>query len=342
MVTLKDIAGKCGLSVATVSKAMNNMPDISPATVQRVREIAQSMGYLPNAAARSMKTGRSMTIGMLMYLGDHESLWTHNYSALIADSVHRILEDAGYDLTPVSFKGASSMGGYLNYCRYRNYDGIIVMSGGSQDSSLEELADSDFPLITIDCKLQGKGSVTSDNIEGMHSLVRYIYNKGHRKIAFIHGNESTVTRDRIHGFCSACRELNLSIPSSYIKESPYLSLEGSAQATEELLALADRPTCIIYPDDLASQGGITVLKAHGLSVPDDMSIAGYDGTVLANMLVPKLTTYRQDCQAIGVNVANMLLEAIRQPGKYKPRHLIQPGRLLKGESVKDINIPEAV
>ena len=77
MVTLKDIATKCSLSVATVSKALNNMPDISPATVQRVQEAAQAMGYLPNAAARSMKTGRSMTIGMVVFLGA-ESFWTHH------------------------------------------------------------------------------------------------------------------------------------------------------------------------------------------------------------------------------------------------------------------------
>lgn len=337
MVTLKDIAAKCGLSVATVSKAMNNMPDISLATSQRVHEVAREMGYLPNAAARSMKTGRSMVIGMLMYLGDNESLWTHNYSALIADGVHRILEDNGYDLTPVSFKGAGSMGGYLNYCRHRNYDGIIVMSGGNDDPALLELAGSDFPVVSIDCPLGSKGSVISDNTAGMHKLVRHVYDKGHRRIALIHGNDSSVTRDRVTGFFSCCQELGLNIPDEYIREGRYLSQEDSARATREFLDLPERPTCIFYPDDLAALGGIRVLKECGLSIPEDMSVVGYDGTQIAGVLEPRLTTYRQDCKAVGANAAQLLLHTIAHPRASVPRHIIVPGTLIEGQSVADLN-----
>lgn len=337
MVTLKDIAAKCGLSVATVSKAMNNMPDINPATAQRIHEVAREMGYLPNAAARSMKTGRSMTVGMLMYLGENESLWTHPYSALVADGIHRVLEDNGYDLTPVSFKGAGSMGGYLNYCRHRSYDGLIVMSGGSGDPALKELAESDFPVVSIDCPLGSKGSVFSDNTAGMHILVRYAYNKGHRKIALIHGNASTVTHDRITGFFSGCQELGVEVPDSYIRESRYLSMEDSARATQELLDLPEPPTCIFYPDDVASIGGIRVIRARGLSIPGDVSVIGYDGTQLADSIEPKLTTYRQDCRSVGASAAQMLLHAIARPRAFVPRHIIVPGVIVEGGSVADLN-----
>lgn len=337
MVTLKDIATKCGLSVATVSKAMNNMPDISPVTVQRVRDAAREMGYLPNAAARSMKTGRSMTIGLMMYLGNGESIWTHNFSAQIADSIHRRMEDEGYDLTPVSFKGASKMGGYLNYCRYRNYDGLIIMSGGSEDPALRELTESDFPLVTIDYKTSSRSSVISDNAAGLKQLVHYIYSRGHRKIAFIHGNDSTVTRDRLSGFFEACRELNLDIPDDYLAASRYLSKKDCARATESLLSMSDRPTCIIFPDDLAALGGISVIKAHGLSIPEDISIAGYDGAHVAEAMNPSLTTYRQDCEAIGRHAADMLLEAIRNPHGFTPRHLLIPGMLVEGGSVRNLS-----
>ena len=338
MVTLKDIATKCSLSVATVSKALNNMPDISPATVQRVQEAAQAMGYLPNAAARSMKTGRSMTIGMVVFLGA-ESFWTHHYSALIADSIHRVMEDSGYDLTPVSIKGAGTMGGYLNYCRYRNYDGLIVMSGGDLETSVTDLADSDFPLIAIDCQLEGRASVSSDNIDGVRTLVRHAYSRGHRRIAFVHGNDSSVTRDRVSGFRAACQELNLSIPEAYIREGPYLSREDSARATEALLALSEPPTCILYPDDQACLGGIRALKARGLSIPRDISIIGYDDAPCAEVLQPRLTTYRQNCAVIGASAARMLLEAIADPASFVPRHVIIPGKLIPGESVLDLNQP---
>lgn len=337
MVTLKDIADKCSLSVATVSKAINKMPDISPVTMARVQQVAREMGYLPNAAARSMKTGRSMTVGMLFFLGNNESVWTHSYSSLVADSIHRTIEDSGYDLTPVSFKGASIMGGYLNYCRYRNYDGIIVMSGGSDEPALQELADSNFPVVTIDCRMSGKASVTSDNVAGLYRLVHHVHSKGHRRIAFIHGNPSTVTEDRRKGFLTACKDLQIDVPAEYLMEAPYLSREASAAATEALLDLPNRPSCIIYPDDLACLGGIEVIQRRGLSIPEDISIVGYDDHPVASALNPKLTTYRQDCQAIGAQAADMLLEAIANPSSDSPRHLVIPGQLVEGESVGNLN-----
>lgn len=336
MVTLKDIANRCGLSVATVSKAINNMPDISLSTAQRIQQVAREMGYMPNAAARTMKTGRSMTVGLLIYLGS-ETLWTHTYSSLVANGIHRMMEDNGYDLTPVSRKGAGSMGGYLNYCRYRNYDGLIVMSGGDPDPSLQELAGSDFPLVTIDCQLQGRNSVLSDNIEGMRRLVQYVYNRGHRKIAFIRGNDSSVTSDRMTGFFSICKELGLDVPDCCIRQGEYLSREDSAKATDELLALPDRPTCIFYPDDFACLGGIDVIKRHGLSIPGDISVVGYDGTRIAEVIEPPLTTYRQDCDAIGASAAEMLLRIIAKPRNTVSRHVIIPGRLIEGASVRDLN-----
>lgn len=336
MVTLKDIANRCGLSVATVSKAINNMPDISLSTAQRIQQVAREMGYMPNAAARTMKTGRSMTVGLLVYLGS-DSLWTHTYSSLVANGIHRMMEDNGYDLTPVSQKGADSMGGYLNYCRYRNYDGLIVMSGGAPDPFLQELAGSDFPLVTIDCQLQGRSSVLSDNVEGMRRLVKYVYSRGHRKIAFIRGNDSSVTSDRMTGFFSICKELGLDVPDCCIHQGEYLSREDSARATEELLALPDRPTCIFYPDDFACLGGIDVIKRCGLSIPDDISVVGYDGTRISEVIEPPLTTYQQNCDAIGASAAEMLLRSIANTRNTVSRHVIIPGRLIEGASVRDLN-----
>lgn len=335
MATLKDIANKCGLSVATVSKAMNNMPDISPATAQRVQEIAREMGYMPNSAARSMKTGRSMTIGLVMFLGD-ASVWTHQYSAFICDSIHRTVEVQGYDLTPVSAKGAESMGGYLNYCRYRNYDGVIIMTGGNADSSLDDLISSDFPLVSIDCEVAGKSCVTSDNIEGMRRMVQHVFDLGHRRLAFIHGQDTSVTRDRVSGFLSTCNDLGLTVPDSYLKTATYLSQEEAAAATRELLTLDERPSCIFFPDDYAALGGLRVLKAAGLSVPEDISAIGYDGSQIAEAVDPPLATYSQDCEKIGASAAELLLRTIAEPRGILPRRIIVTGHMIEGGSIKNL------
>lgn len=278
-----------------------------------------------------------MTIGMMMYLGDSDSVWTHNFSAHIADSFHRALENEGYDLTPVSFKGASRMGGFLNYCRYRNYDGLLVMNGGNEDPALIELTGSDFPLVTVDYKTPSHSSVISDNSTGLKELVYYVHSRGHRKIAYIHGNDSTVTRDRVSGFREACRELSIPIPKSYMNQCLYLDAAGCARCTEALLDLPARPTCIIFPDDVAAMGGIRAIRSRGLSIPGDVSVVGYDGVRVAEAMSPPLTTYRQNCEAMGRHAAAMLLEAIRNPHDFTPRHLLLPGTFVEGGSVRDLN-----
>lgn len=336
MVTLKDIARHCGLSVATVSKAINGMSDISETTARRIRDTAREMGYMPNAAARSMKTGSSMTIGLLLFLGEC-SVWTHNYFASIADAIQRVVQTSGYDLVPVNCSAAEKMGSYLNYCRSRNYDGLVVMSGLYTDSTLVDLINSEIPLVTIDYEFHHRGAVLSDNLQGMRELVRYAYDRGHRQIAFIHGGDTPVTRDRLASFHATCESLGIHVPAEYVREAAYNDPDPSARETEALLKLKRRPTCIIYPDDYSYMGGFRALRAHGLSIPEDISVAGYDGTQIASVYQPSLTTFHQDCDGIGANAAEMLLSAISKPRSFIPRHVVLPGKLVEGESVRDLN-----
>ena len=108
-------------------------------------------------------------------------------------------------------------------------------------------------------------------------------------------------------------------------------------ATRELLALSDRPTCILYPDDFSFIGGMNELERQGISIPEDMSVAGYDGILLSQVLRPRLTTYRQDAEAMGREAAAKLVEAIEQPKTCLPQQIMVSGQLLEGDTVKDIN-----
>ncbi len=335
MTTLKKIALHCGCSVATVSKALNGMPDIGAETAQKIRKAAEEMGYVPNAAARTLKTNRSHTIGIMLFLRG-ENVWLHDHFARVAAGIHEELEAAGYDATPVTCSDEHLTGQYLEYCRHRGYDGVVVMSGTFQEEGLQDLIDSSIPLVTIDYAFPQHSAIFADHVQGMRDLVQHVYSKGHRRIAYIYGAEGSVAHLRLSGFLNACKQLGLSIPPEYIKRSTYRDLDASAQATRELMALPQPPTCILYPDDLAYVGGMNVLLDMGLRIPEDISTAGYDGIPLAHLLRPKLTTVLQDGQAAGRAAGRELLRAIRSPHTFTPQHIVLPCTLIPGESVGDL------
>lgn len=333
MVTLKEIAAQCGCSVATVSKALNGMPDISPATGERIRAAAAQLGYLPNIAAHTLKTGRSHTIGLLLFLGN-TSVWEHGYFSRIASGIQSVTEARGYNLTPVNCNDTSVS--YTDICHARGYDGIILMSAGFDNPAMTELVSSDLPLVTIDYTVNHRGAICADNVEGMQLLVEHVHALGHRRIAFIHGEDCAVTRMRLASFYHTCEALGLTVPDAYVLQALYHDLPSTAEATRRLLALPQRPTCILYQDDYAYMGGMRVLKQAGLHIPRDISVTGYDGTELSQLVYPRLTTFRQDSDAIGKTAAQMLLDAIERPRAYLPRHITLPGALLAGESVRDL------
>ena len=130
MPSLKDLAKECGVSVATVSKALNNQPDISAATRERVRAAAHRMGYLPNAAARSLKTNRTYNLGVL-FVDERQSGLTHEYFSAVLDSFKVEAEKHGYDITFINHNISGRSMSYLEHCRYRNVDGVVIACGTS-------------------------------------------------------------------------------------------------------------------------------------------------------------------------------------------------------------------
>ena len=166
------------------------------------------------------------------------------------------------------------------------------------------------------------------------SLLDYIISMGHKKIAYIHGQDfSSVTRDRLAAYYRALEKHGIDIPEEYVREARYLETEDVANQTEYLLDLPDKPTCIIYPDDTAAIGGINVIRSRGLRIPEDISIAGYDGTRVSQMLSPKLTTIRQDTDKIGREAADRLISIIKKPKTALVERAVVEGILLEGESV---------
>ena len=331
MTTIRMIAEKCGCSAATVSKALNGAGDVSRKTAQRIRRVAAELGYMPNAAARALKTSRSYCFGML-YGGGVGGL-SHGFFAGIINGFRNRASELGYDIFFLSNSLGQQKLGYAEHAHYRGCDGVFIPNETYEDPDVRALASCGIPLVTADYLFEGCGSVQSDNVKGMEDLVRYIYGQGHRRIAYISGNDTEVTRTRVAAFWGTCHALGLDIPKQYMISSVYCNPAASQEATKQLLALDERPTCIIYPDDLAYIGGRNEIYRQGLRIPEDISAAGYDGINVSQMLSPRLTTVKQNAELMGVSAADELVRAAEQGVDYVPRRIIIPGELLPGETV---------
>lgn len=333
MVSMKEIAKKCNVSVASVSKALNGYPDIGEETRKLILDTASEMGYLPNSSARILKTKRSYNLGVL-FVDEAMNGLTHDYFNHVLEGFRKEAERRGYDITFTSGNISGQRMSYYDHCRYRGVDGVVIACIDFYTEEVQELIRSEIPLVTIDHVFDGRIAVVSNNIRGMEELAGYACDQGHRKIAYVHGEDSSVTRDRIASFYRTVQSRGIEVPDEYMKTIPYRSAERAAAATAELLELTDPPTCIFYPDDYSAIGGINEIRERGLRIPEDISIAGYDGINIAKMLEPKLTTLCQDTGEIGRLAAEKLIGLIENPKTALIDKFTVDGVLFKGASVK--------
>jgi LacI family transcriptional regulator len=213
----------------------------------------------------------------------------------------------------------------------------VIASADFTDPAIVRLVTSEIPTVTLDYTFDSCTSILSDNVRGMETLVRYVYENGHRKLAFIHGEMTSVTQKRLASFKKTCASLGITVPQEYIRPAVFHDPRSRGLATRALLELADRPTCIFYPDDLSFLGGMSELERHGISIPKDMSVVGYDGIPLSQVLRPRLTTYRQGAEQMGREAARLLIEQIEHPDTWLPQNITVEGALLKGDTVRSID-----
>lgn len=335
MVTLKMLAKTCGVSVATVSKALNGAPDISAETAARIQKVASDMGYIPCAAARYLKTSHTNNIGVIFDDGTNSGL-THEHFAHILESFKRRSEEQGYDITFISDQPGPWGSDFVTHVRYRNCDGVAVLVADNAAAAVQEFVRSGVPVISLDYHFENCSCIESDNVGGIRQLVQYIYDQGHRRIGAIFGEDTPVTRVRMSAFFHTCAQLGLEIPEDYVISSVFHESNAAAMATRQLMALPEPPTCILYPDDFSFLGGMQELESMGKSIPKDVSATGFDGISLGKVLRPQLTTIQQDTEAIGAAAADELIRAIKEGRGYIPKTVVIPTTLLPGGTVAKI------
>ena len=334
-ITIKELSKRCGLSISTVSKALNGYTDISDATRETVIREAKELGYYPNAHARALNTKRSYNLGVL-FADDRQSGLTHSFFSFVLESFKKAAEHKGYDITFISHNMGETSMTYLEHCHYRDVDGVCIASINFQQPEVMQLVNSELPIVTIDHLLNNRTCIQSNNLAGIQMLMEHIYNMGHRRIANIHGQKNGMTDTRLGSFYRMAEAFHLNIPDEYIGLCAYNDPPSVYLAAKQIMSLKDPPTCILVSDDYAALGAYEAAAELGLQIPRDISIAGYDGIPIMQMMKPKLTTIRQDTDQIGSEAAHKLIELIESPKTSIAEIVVIPCSLLEGETVADL------
>lgn len=335
---IKEFSRRCGLSVSTVSKALNNYPDVSEKTRLFVQKKAAQLGYHANAQARALKMGKTFNLGVLFDEGKTSAL-SHHYFSTVLDGFQVEAARQGYDISFINHHIGTTKMTYLEHCRYRNLDGICLASVNYYDPEIIQLVTSGIPIITIDHEFDQPTSlcIRSENHQGIWDMVHFLHSQGHYHIAFIYGNHCAVTQTRVQSFTQTMAHLNLPLPPEYMIEGDYHQPELIKKNTKKLLNLSHPPTCIMLSDDYSALGAFEAAKELGLVIPEDISIVGFDGIPHMQFFSPKLTTVYQDATRIGLEAAIQLINLIENPKEEQGEHVVIPCEIWPGETVKNLS-----
>jgi LacI family transcriptional regulator len=302
--TIADVAAKAGVSVGTVSNVMANAARVRPETRRRVESAIAALGYRPNRVAQSLSRQRTHLVGALV------PEVTNPFFAELVQGIERSLSAAQYSVVfATSHEDVELQRRYIEDFHGRRVDGVVLVVAA--DTEVEEMIAiaADTPVTVVDRVLDGWDAdhVTGDSAAGMELAVGHLAQLGHRRFALINGEAKISTaRERESTFIRAVAELG---GEGEISRGSFTLDSGFAQA-EALLGRDDPPTAIIAGNDLIGIATITVAAQRGISVPDELSVIGYDDVPYARLMAPALTTVRAFPETLGIEAARLLLDRL--------------------------------
>ncbi|WP_375345872.1 LacI family DNA-binding transcriptional regulator [Priestia megaterium] len=323
MTTIKDIARAAGVSVTTVSRALNGYSDVNEKTRQKIAAVARELNYSPNTLARGLVMQKSKTIGLLVSGISRESV-KDNFTFEVLCGVNERASTLGYDL--ILFNTNTMMQRektYTQLCRERRVDGAIIQGIKKEDPYLKEVVESDIPCVLVDIPVHSNsvGYVTTDNALGAKKAVEHLASLGHKHIGMINGHEDAfVSQERLNGYREALKECGFSFRSEWVVSGDFEEKKAE-KAARELINRHKEVTAIFCASDLMALGALKACKELGLHVPKEMSIVGYDNIVLASYSSPNLTTVGQEVYQIGYEAADLLIEMLEGKETNMKRYL---------------------
>lgn len=339
MVTIRDVAKESGFSSTTVSIVLNNAPlarYIPAVTKKRIERAAQKLGYRPNQFARSLRSKRSHTVGVMVFD------MTDPFCTLILRGIENTLYQSSYlpILTDVHNEG-SRFERYLEMLLDRRVEGLIVIANWVflDINLLGDLEKSSIPTAIIGCELKTDSisSIIVDNEVGGHIALEHLHSLGHRKIALIRGPKAlTDSSPRWRGIRSFAKQSELELDSRLVVDmpesrDPLSSFELGFKLTEDLLRQKRPFTALLAFDDMSAFGAIRALNKAGVRVPDQCSVIGFDDVSTSAIYTPSLTTVRQPMESMGTSAVGIVLDGIN--GVLEKREITATHRKVAPELV---------
>lgn len=310
MTTIRQVADRAGVSIATVSHVLNDTRYVSDELRERVLQAMRELSYQRNGLARSLRSGKSHTIGLV--LPDS----SNPYFAEIARAVQDAAYELGYSLLLCNTDGdLEKEATYGSLLIEKQVDGVILIAAGASGEHIAELQRCAIPIAVVDRDSPdvAADSVQIDNRQGGELAARHLLELGHRRIACIAGPLDVYpSYDRVYGYMDALRAAGIEIDPELIVNSNFRA-NGGYQAAGRLLAQSALPTAIFACNDLMAMGAIGAIVDHGLRCPADIAVVGFDDIQLSQYTNPALTTVAQPKQEMGRQAARLLLERMQAP-----------------------------
>ena len=322
MIRLKDVAQVCGVSVATVSKALNDHTDIAEDTKRRIRDVASSLGYSGGLSAGSYSPGvrsdkhafpnRRKALGVMIMDAEELDARRAYYSAVLRE-FRETADRCGYDVVYFSMSGALS---YEARFGITGISGLFLLCAGRDEEPLRDVRRSALPTVSVEYLMDGALCLIRDVSRGLPELMTYLSRMGHRHIALVHADIDAKTTQSSRLLLRAAAEQGMRIAEEMDRAVADAVPEAAREATAELLAARDRPTCILYSAYPLVNGGLQAIHAAGLRIPDDISIAGYGDFTVLSSHDHILTALRSDAERVGRIAAQRLVEWIERPESF--------------------------
>lgn len=305
-VTIHDIARESGVSKSTVSRVLNGTAAVHPDKKRAVLEATERLGFQPNPVASSLARGRSMTIGVLTQL-----MGTPFYDA-ISQGVIAALNDTSY--SPIFVDGQWQKGEEIDAIRAllgRRVDGLVLVGGSVPGDEIADLCE-DLPTVVVARNLPGDRNhcIYVDNVEGGYFATKHLIENGHKDIAIILGLEHHHdANDRFEGYKQALDEAGIELRSELVQRGDF-SADSGIRVIDELIACKEKFTAVFAANDLTAYGVRLALHRHGLDVPGDISLVGFDDQLESAYVTPPLTTVYQPAREMGNQASQALLKMI--------------------------------
>lgn len=316
-VNIHDVARRARVSIATVSRVVNRVPTVDPELAKRVWKAVDDVGYVPNSQARTLVSGRSRILGLIV------SEITNPFFPELVQEFENLAVAQGYEVMIGSTNyDPARTESLIRRMLQRNVDGVAVMTFGIEEELVHKLVDHGFPLVFVDAgpELPNVRVLKVNYGEGIREAVQHLAALGHRHIAFISGPlEMRTAATRRDAFRKAMAELGLTIPAASMVEGKH-TMESGKAAMEQLLDVKELPTAVVCSNDMTAIGVLHAVDETPHQVPRDISVVGFDDIHLAQFMLPPLTTVQMSCRDLAAAAVEALRAGIEPDNPKSAQH----------------------